>query len=125
MLLKGLDYFAVLEYLPFLSANSFIVWVARRTLLADSAVTFRPLTCVWLRLQEEAEAEETKTNGRGVKEEAAASGDEAAASVEDGRDETLAGRTDDAWEQMDDNFLLGDDQEEEATTEKRTVGVTE
>ena len=40
-------------------------------------------------------------------------------------DEPPSGRAEDAaWEQMDDNFLLGDDQEEEVT-EKRTVGVTE
>ncbi|XP_043231724.1 glutamic acid-rich protein-like [Amphibalanus amphitrite] len=78
--------------------------------------------------QEDAEQQDTpeKTNGQDEGKDADAAGEDAAAADEGGREEPPAGRGEDAsWEQMDDNFLLGDDQEEETGSEKRTVGVTE
>ena len=64
-----------------------------------------------------------KSNGRGEKTDAEDKGDDAATDGSKGAQP--AESADDAWEQMDDNFLLGDDQEEETGSEKRTVGVTE
>ena len=81
-------------------------------------------------LQDDGEAADTptKTNGHGRDGDEAADStapSDDAAATEPARDEPKPSHADDAaWEQMDDNFLLGDDQEEE-TTEKRTVGVTE